>query len=61
VYFHGSYVDRAAVHAWRRGDKDAQRIASFEGPLQGLGDGWFLHSENGRYARVRFDAADEAA
>jgi hypothetical protein len=54
VFFHGSYADRAAVHAWRRGDHDAERIGSLEGPVQGLSGGWFLQVKNGRYARVRF-------
>jgi hypothetical protein len=60
VYFHGSYTDRTAVHAWRRGDKDANRIASFQAPLRGLRGGWFLGSDNGQYVRVRFGTPDAA-
>ena len=60
VYFHGSYADPTAVYAWRRGDKNAQRIASCGAPLRGLENGWFLSNENGRYARVRFGMPDAA-
>lgn len=56
IFFHGSYADSTAVHAWRRGSREAVRIASFAPPLQGLAAGWFLARRDGQVARVRFEA-----
>jgi hypothetical protein len=61
VYFHAPYADRTAVYAWQRGEREASRIASFEGRLQGLGDGWFLTRQSGQFARVRFGTSSTAA
>lgn len=56
IFFHGSYADSTAVHAWRRGSKEAVQIASFAAPLHGLAAGWFLTRSDGQVVRVRFEA-----
>jgi hypothetical protein len=56
IFFHGSHADWTAVHAWRRGSKEATRISSFAAPLNGLAAGWFLARSYGQVARVRFEA-----
>jgi hypothetical protein len=55
IFFHGSYADSTAVHAWRRGSREAVRIASFAGSLRGLAAGWFLAHSDRHVARVRFE------
>lgn len=56
IFFHGSYADSTAVHAWRRGSREAVRIGSFTGSLRGLAAGWFLAHSDRHVARVRFEA-----